>query len=86
MTPAANLLLGILNLLPVCGLDGGEALYSLLCRRISAESAQKTVRILSFIFILPLWMLAVWIMLMTGGNFSLFLVSAVPFVSVAFRL
>lgn len=81
---ASSLMLGVLNLLPICSLDGGEALFSLLCRICSPERALKTVRGISFIFIVVLWMLAVWILLITGGNFSLFVMSVFLFVSLAF--
>ncbi len=83
---AASLLLGVLNILPIRTLDGGEALFALLSALTSPESAIRTARIISFLFIIPLWMLAVWIMLMTGGNFSLFVLSVCLFASTAFGL
>lgn len=81
---AASLLLGLLNILPIRTLDGGEALYALLCRRTGPERAARTARRVSFLFVIPLWMLAVWIMLMTGGNFSLFVLTVCLFCSTAF--
>jgi len=83
---AASLLLGSLNILPIRGLDGGEGLYALLCSLVSPECASKVMRVSSFVFVTALWMLAVWIMLVTGGNFTLFVLSVFLFVSVAFGL
>ena len=81
---AASLMLGLLNLLPIRGLDGGEGLFALLCLPLGPERAGRILRGLSLIFAVLLWMLAVWIMLVTGGNFSLFVLSVFLFVSVAF--
>ncbi len=83
---AASLLLGVLNSLPIRTLDGGEALFALLCARRSPESAVRMARVISFLFIIPLWMIAVWIMLITGGNFSLFVLSVCLFASTAFGI
>lgn len=51
---AANLALACFNLLPAEALDGGQALYSLLCRRFQEKTAADAVRILSFFVLLPL--------------------------------
>lgn len=83
---AASLMLGILNALPIGGLDGGAAAYALICIFANEERARRISRALSLIFCVMLWMAAVWIMLMTGGNFSLFALSAVLFTSTAFGL
>lgn len=82
---AASLMLGTVNALPIRHLDGGEALYALLCLK-NEERASQIMRALSLIFCVMLWMAAVWIMLVTGGNFSLFALSAVLFTSTAFGL
>lgn len=39
-----NLILGIFNLLPVKGLDGGTLLYGILCRRIEEYRADRVLR------------------------------------------
>ena len=82
---AASLMLGLVNLLPIRQLDGGEALFALLCLW-DEERASRISRALSVILSVMLWMAAVWIMLITGGNFSLFALSAVLFLSSAYRL
>lgn len=80
-----SLLLGLFNLLPVRGLDGGRALYSLLCPRCLPERAEAVTRGVSLPITVGLWMLAVWIMLATKGNFSLFAVSIMLFATSAFE-
>ena len=82
---AASLMLGLVNILPIRTLDGGEAVYALLCRW-NEERAPRIADALSLVFCVMLWMLAVWIMLITGGNFSLFALSVLLFLSTAFRL
>lgn len=82
---AASLMLGLINLLPIRTLDGGEALFALICQW-NEERASRISRALSILFSVLLWMLAVWIMLVTGGNFSLFALSVLLFLSSAFRL
>jgi len=83
---AASLMLGTVNALPIRHLDGGAAAYALICIFANEERARRISRALSLIFCVMLWMAAVWIMLVTGGNFSLFALSAVLFTSTAFGL
>lgn len=50
-----NLILGVLNLLPVKGLDGGTLLYNILCKRTEEYRADRILRavtlILGFVFL-----------------------------------
>lgn len=70
----ANLSVGLFNFLPVLSLDGGQLLYSLLCRRISDKSAERVVDIVTFIFIFPLSALGFLLLFNSKYNFSLLLV------------
>lgn len=72
---AANLLIGAMNLLPVGPLDGGQALYALLCMRYSEEKAEKVSSVLSFLVLLPLAVAGFWLLLRSRYNFSLLLIS-----------
>ena len=80
---ASSLALGVLNLLPVAGLDGGEALYSALCAALGPGRAWRITRGVSTAFCILIWIFSVWLF-MFAGNFSLFLLSAVLFCSSAF--
>lgn len=75
----ASLWLGALNALPVTGLDGGAALTSLLERKTTPQRAGAIMRVTSIAFTVALWLVAVWLMLATGGSASLFALSAVLF-------
>lgn len=68
---AVNLFTGLFNMLPVLSLDGGQLLYLLLCRRFSCTSAQRTVNIITFIFIFPLAALGFLLLFSSHYNFSL---------------
>ena len=71
----ANLIIGGFNLLPVETLDGGRLLMLILCRRYSANTAVRVVRICSFVFLIPFFLLGAWLLLSTGYNYSLLAIS-----------
>lgn len=66
-----NLFLGLFNMLPVLSLDGGQLLYLLLSRKLDDSKAQKTVNILTFIFIFPVAAMGFILLFRTKYNFSL---------------
>lgn len=66
-----NLFLGLFNMLPVLSLDGGQLLYLLLGRKLDDSKAQKTVNILTFIFIFPIAAMGFILLFRTKYNFSL---------------
>lgn len=63
------------HLLPVTSLDGGEALYALLCCRLSEERAERVLFTCSAVIVFPLAVLGFSVLLRGGYNFSLLLVS-----------
>jgi len=80
---ACNLLLAGVNLLPVSGLDGGAILLSLA--GLLGGSGEKLLKITSFLFLFILWLIAVYIFMMTDGDPSLFVLACGLFVSVFLR-
>lgn len=72
---SVNLLLALFNLLPVSALDGGRALYFFLCRFCTMQQAQKTITVLSVICLLPCAFLGFFLLVRSGYNFSLLLVT-----------
>ncbi len=70
----ANFVLALFNLLPIEPLDGGQALYSLLCIKFSADRSAKTVSIVSFIVLTPLAIIGFLALFRSPWNYSLLLV------------
>lgn len=73
---AVNALLAAFHLLPVAPLDGGQALYAALCRRLPVSTAEKLTNAVSFLTLLPLGILGFLVLLRSRYNFTLLLVSA----------
>ncbi len=69
----ASLLLGILNIMPVRCLDGGEALLAGLSLVCLPDKAERICRRVSFLTLFLLWIPAAYIFLMSGYNYSLFI-------------
>ncbi len=69
-----NLLIGVFNLLPVKGLDGGTVLFSCLCRLTDVNKAVLIVRLITVIVALAVIITAV--LLSIGGklNVSLYII------------
>lgn len=72
---SVNLLLALFNLLPVSALDGGRALYFFMCRFCTMQAAQRMVTICSVLCLLPCAFLGFYLLLRSGYNFSLLLVT-----------
>ena len=72
---AASLFLGLLNLIPVHGFDGGRMLYSLVSFFASPVTADSFERFFTGIFLIFLWGVSVYLMLVVGGGLSLFVFS-----------
>ena len=68
---AVSLLLGIFNLLPVEGLDGGGIGLLLLSRFMPGGTAGTCVKILSWVTLLGIAALGIYVLIDTGYNFSL---------------
>ncbi|MBQ9131315.1 MAG: site-2 protease family protein [Clostridia bacterium] len=68
----ASLILGFLNLLPIRSFDGGRMLECTLSRFLSTRALRDVMRVLSFLFLCILWMVAVYFLLRAGSGLSLF--------------
>ena len=71
---AANLSVGLFNILPVMSLDGGQLLYLILSRFFSDTVSQRTVNIITFIIIFPLAFFGFILLFNSKYNFSLLIV------------
>lgn len=70
----ANASVGLLNSLPVMSLDGGQLLYLLLCRRLSGQTAERVITLLTLIMLIPLAAFGFVVLFQSPGNFSLLFV------------
>jgi len=71
----ANLALGAFNLLPVMTLDGGRLLRLMLCRRLRERTAERVMKTVTFLIALPLMTAGIFVLLRSGYNYSLLIVS-----------
>ena len=71
-----SLFLALLNLLPISDLDGGRILLCALSLFLPCYTANKLLRICSFVFVFSLWCLSVYLLLRLGASLSLFVFSA----------
>ena len=74
-----NLALGLLNLLPVEGFDGGRIINGLLSRFLSPRTVLSISHFLSFVVIFLLWLFSVYFLLRTGTSIALFIFCAALF-------
>lgn len=68
---AANIAMGVVNLLPVYFLDGGQILYLVLDNFYSEEFAKGILNMTSIVFLVILSICAIIFIYMSGYNFSL---------------
>ena len=80
-----NLLYALINLIPVKGLDGGNALEAFLLSRWDFAIIQRVMKTLSFVFLILLWILGVYILFILEGNISIFALSLFLFVTVIMK-
>lgn len=68
---AINLSLAIFNLLPVFELDGGRAIYYLMCIKFQEKTASRVLTVLSVITLFLLYSLGFLVLFRSGYNFTL---------------
>ena len=77
-----NITLALLNMMPITSLDGGDILEIILSMFLYPTRAAKIMKTVSFIFIVILWVIAVYVLFYTNYNFSLFIICVYLFVSI----
>ncbi len=80
---ACNVLLAVVNLLPVAGLDGGVILLAVVGSR--GGRGEGILRATSFVCLFLLWLAAVYILFVTDGDPSLFVLTCGLFASIFLR-
>ena len=73
---AVNFLIAAFNLMPVFSLDGGRALECTLKMCFEAQKAERILKSVSFIFILIIDFIGVFVLIKSGYNFTLILIAA----------
>ncbi|MBQ4561468.1 MAG: hypothetical protein IJA55_03940 [Clostridia bacterium] len=76
-----NFLYALINLMPVKGLDGGNALEAILLCFVDPDRAEKIAGIISYVFLFLLWLAGIYILLVLNGNISVFALSVFLFTS-----
>ena len=76
-----SIALALLNILPIEGFDGGGITKHTVSLIASVDTAEKTLKILSFTALFCLWCISVYIMMRSGKSLSLFLYSIAIFSS-----
>lgn len=69
-----NLLIGLFNLLPVTGLDGGTVVFSLLCRKLELSKVCLVMRVINLTFAAAALIAAVWLAFHRRFNLSFFII------------
>ncbi len=81
-----NLIVGIFNLLPVTGLDGGTALFSLIAKRYDVSKAMLTLKIITLSIAVAVLFLAVSLTIRGQINISVYIVGIYLFLSVLIKI
>ena len=71
----ANAFFFLLNILPIKGLDGGRILKLILLLRLSPDKAESVFCAISFVFVILLWIVGVYLLMFCSANISLFTLS-----------
>ncbi len=81
-----NLIMGVFNLLPVAGLDGGTVLFSLVAQKWDISKAAITVRIITLVFGVTAVIGAVSLAIRGRVNISAFIVAIYLFVAALIKI
>lgn len=81
-----NLLVGLFNILPVKGLDGGTILFTLLARKWDINKAALTVKLITVIMALGVIVLAVMLTVYKKFNPTLYLVGIYLLISAIIKI
>lgn len=70
-----NLFIGCFNLLPIDTFDGGHLLYLILSRKFELSTVNLILKILTFIFLVPLFVIGLLVLFCSKYNYSLLMIS-----------
>lgn len=75
----SSLSLGLLNLIPIEGFDGGRIVHGLLSMLFPLQTVDRVCVVIGFFSLLCMWLLSVWLLLRTGTSLTLFVFSCCLF-------
>lgn len=81
----SNMILILLNILPIRSLDGGQILEKTLELTTSPDTAERVMKTVSFFCLVLLWSFAVWIFFESNYNFTLLMMCIYLFVGIFVR-
>ena len=81
-----NLIVGCFNLLPVIGLDGGTALFSIIAQKKDVNRAMLTLKIITLSVGTAILLLAVSLTLRGNINISVYIISIYLILSVLIKI
>ncbi|MBR2327832.1 MAG: hypothetical protein IKA51_04340 [Clostridia bacterium] len=73
---AANFILAAVNVMPALPLDGGRITEALLCMHLELDRAVAVTEIITLITLIALFLFGVYLLVSSGYNFSLLLMSS----------
>lgn len=80
----ASFFLAALNLLPIKNFDGGRMLLCVAAPLIGLDLAERLAEMLSFVFVLIIWAISLYLMLRVGSSLALFVFSSALFAELFF--
>lgn len=81
-----NLIVAVFNLLPVTGLDGGTVLFSLIAKKGDLNRAMLTLRIITAVLAVAVFVLAVTLTVRGKVNLSLYIIAVYLFMGVLMKM
>ncbi len=81
-----NLIIGIFNLLPVKGLDGGTVLYNIVSEKKGLRTAERLLNIITFISSLTLFVLGIFTIINGKVNITVFIMAIYLLLSVVIKI
>lgn len=81
-----NLIIGIFNLLPVKGLDGGTVLYNIVSEKKGLLTAERLLNIITFVSSLTLFIFGIFTIINGKVNITVFIMAIYLLLSVVIKI
>lgn len=82
---AVNFIIGLFNLLPVCGLDGGNILFIILNKKLSENKCITIIKIVSFVILMVIFTFGIIALFNNKYNYSYIIAACYLFCVVFFK-